>query len=351
MIINGRKIGTAQKPYIIAEISANHNGSLERAKRIIRAAKESGADAVKLQTYTADTLTIDSDMPGFLIDGGLWDGRTLYELYDQAHTPWSWHGELFQTASDLDITIFSSPFDKSAIDLLEGLGAPAYKIASFEIVDLSLIAYAASTGKPLIISTGLASLSEIDEAVEVAKSQGCEELALLHCLSSYPAPSSEYKLHTIPALKARFNLEIGLSDHTVGNLVPAAAVALGATILEKHFTENTQGGGPDDIFSMDSNGLSDLRTAVDVTWSSLGFDDFARQVSEQDNLRFKRSLYFVKDLAKGDIITSEHVRSIRPGFGVHPKHLESILGKKISSSALRGMPLTPEILENLCNER
>jgi len=347
VIINNRKIGIDQKPYIIAEISANHNGSLARAKRLIHEAKENGADAVKLQTYTAETLTINSDKPDFLIEGGLWDGRTLYDLYSQAHTPWVWHEELFQTARDAEITIFSSPFDSSAIDLLERLGAPAYKIASFEIVDHNLIAYAASTGKPIILSTGLATLEETEEAVEVAKSNGCKHLALLHCVSSYPAPPSDYKLHTIPALKKRFGFEIGLSDHTIGNVVPAAAVALGATILEKHFTENTLGGGPDDSFSMDSLGLSQLRIAVDTTWVALGFDDFATQASEQSNLRFRRSLYFVADLAKGEIITTEHIRSIRPGYGVAPKHLTQILGKKLPREVFRGTPLTPRLLDQI----
>lgn len=350
MRIDGREIGADQKPYIIAEISANHNGSLERAKRLIRDAKANGANAVKLQTYTAETLTIDSDEPDFLIEGGLWSGRTLFDLYDQAHTPWFWHAELFQTAREAEITIFSSPFDRSAIDLLEGLGAPAYKIASFEIVDHDLIAYAASTGKPMILSTGLASLSETEDAVEIAKSNGCNQLALLHCVSSYPAPPSEYKLHSIPALKKIFGIEIGLSDHTIGNLVPAAAVALGATIVEKHFTENILGGGPDDSFSMDAIGLSQLRRALDTTWSSLGFDNFSAQDSEQSNLRFRRSLYFVADLAKGETIAPEHIRSIRPGYGVAPKHLAQILGKRLPGEVFRGRPLTPELFDQIMRD-
>ena len=347
MIIDKRSIGSSEKPYIIAEISANHNGSLDRAKRLVLAAKKSGADAVKLQTYTADTLTLKSTEPDFMIAGGLWDGKSLYNLYEEAHTPWAWHEELFKAARDAEITIFSSPFDRTAVDLLEELNAPAYKIASFEIIDHDLISYAALTGKPMIISTGLASLLEIEEAVDVATSSGCGDLALLHCLSSYPAPPDEYMLHTIQDLRKKFGLEVGLSDHTVGNVVSAAAVALGASIVEKHFTENTSGAGPDDSFSMDSKGLADLRTGLDVTWASLGFDDYNRQESEVSNLRFRRSLYFVKDLEAGDTLVEGDVRSIRPGYGIAPKRLHDILGQKMPASVSRGTAVSQEIFDQI----
>ena len=347
MIVDKRSIGTGEKPYIIAEISANHNGSLDRAKRLVLAAKQSGADAVKLQTYTADTLTLKSIEPDFMIKGGLWDGKSLHDLYEEAHTPWVWHEELFKTARDAEITIFSSPFDRTAVDLLEAMDAPAYKIASFEIIDHDLISYAARTGKPMIISTGLASLLEIEEAVEIAQSNGCGDLALLHCLSSYPAPPEEYKLHTIQKLRKEFGLEVGLSDHTVGNVVPTAAVALGASMVEKHFTESTSGAGPDDSFSMDSKGLVDLRTGLDVTWASLGFDDYNRQPSEISNLRFRRSLYFVKDLNAGDILVEGDVRSIRPGYGMAPKRLHDVLGQKMPLSVSRGTAVSQEIFDQI----
>lgn len=347
MIIDNRIIGSGEKPYIIAEISANHNGSLERAKRLVFAAKQSGADAVKLQTYTADTLTLKSTEPDFMIKGGLWDGKSLHDLYEEAHTPWVWHEELFKTARDAEITIFSSPFDRTAVDLLEELDTPAYKIASFEIIDHDLISYAARTGKPMIISTGLASLLEIEEAVEIAQSNGCGDLALLHCLSSYPAPPDEYKLHTIQKLRKEFGLEVGLSDHTIGNVVPTAAVALGASIVEKHFTESTSGAGPDDSFSMDSRGLADLRTGLDIAWASMGFDDYNRQVSETSNLRFRRSLYFVKDLNVGDTLVEGDVRSIRPGYGIAPKRLHDVLGQKMPISVSRGTAVSQDIFDQI----
>ena len=351
MIIDKRTIGTGEKPYIIAEISANHNGSLDRAKRLILSAKKSGADAVKLQTYTADTLTLKSTESDFIINSGLWDGKSLYDLYEEAHTPWVWHEELFKTARDTEITIFSSPFDRTAVDLLEELDAPAYKIASFEIIDHDLISYAARTGKPMIISTGLASLLEIEEAVEIAQSNGCGDLALLHCLSSYPAPPEEYKLHTIQKLRKQFGLEVGLSDHTVGNLVPAAAVALGASIVEKHFTESTSGAGPDDSFSMDPKGLMNLRTGLDITWTSLGFDGYNRQESEVNNLRFRRSLYFVKDLEAGDTLVEGDVRSIRPGYGIAPKRLHEILGQKMPVSVSRGTAVSQDIFNQILSSK
>jgi pseudaminic acid synthase len=342
--IDNREIGQHCRPYVIAELSANHNGSLDRAMTLIGEAKASGADAIKLQTYTADTLTIDSSKPDFIINGGLWDKRTLYDLYQEAHTPWHWHKDLFLEAKRTCITIFSSPFDPTAIDLLENLGAPAYKIASFEIVDLELIKIAASTGKPLIISTGLANLSEIEEAFSTAKEAGAKEIALLHCLSSYPAPPSEYKLNSIERLREIFGCEVGLSDHTVGNDIAIASVALGATIIEKHFTADTSGDGPDDSFSMDAAGLRALRESADTAWSALGFDDFKVQESERANLRFRRSLYFVRDVTEGQILTGEDIRSIRPGYGIPPKHLASLVGLPSPQNYSAGDRVTPEVL-------
>ena len=347
MKINGQVIGEAERPYIIAELSANHNGSLETATRLIGMAKAGGADAVKLQTYTADTLTIDSDSEDFLIKSGLWKGKTLYELYQQAHTPWDWHQRLFEEAARVGITIFSSPFDTTAIELLERLGAPAYKIASFEANDLELIANAASTRKPLIISTGLASRSDIGEAVEAALSAGASrnQLALLHCLSAYPAPPEEYKLDTIPKLKQEFGLEVGLSDHTIGNEIAIGAVALGARIIEKHFTEDITGGGPDDSFSMDFDGLGSLRKSIDSVWQGRGFDNYRVQPSEIASLKYRRSLYAVRDIALGEKITLENVRSIRPGYGVAPKELGKLLGMSSPKSLLRGEPITQGFVE------
>ena len=347
MKIDGREIGSNSKPYIIAEVSANHNGSLDRALNLIRLGKQAGADAIKLQTYTPDSLTIDAPTPDFLIHGGLWDKRTLYDLYSEAQTPWDWHEALFEEARNQDITMFSSPFDADAIDLLETLNCPAYKIASFEIIDLALIRKAASTGKPLIISTGLANRDEIREAVETARESGASEIALLHCLSSYPAPPSHYKLGTIPVLRQDFGCEIGLSDHTIGNDVAIASVALGASLVEKHFTLDRNGNGPDDSFSMDVDGLAALRSSLDVAWSSLGFDDFKIQESEKENLRFRRSLYFVRNVALGEVISESDVRSIRPGYGVAPKNLSRIIGVRCPIDVVRGQRVTQDFLD-LC---
>ncbi len=350
MIIDSRRIGSDSEPYIIAEISANHNGSLSRALELIQAAKRAGASAVKLQTYTADTLTIKSSGLDFQIRGGLWNGRTLHDLYQQAHTPWEWHRDLFEAAADAGITIFSSPFDSTAIDLLEKLNAPAYKIASFEIVDHDLIRRAASTGKPLIISTGLANFEEIQEAYQIAIEAGADGVALLHCLSSYPAPPSEYKLGTISALKKSFDCEIGLSDHTIGNDIAIASVALGATIIEKHFTWDSDGGGPDDSFSMDPAGLTSLRNSVNAAWQSMGFDNYRVQPSEVDNIRFRRSLYFVSDIVEGQEITHEHIRAIRPGYGIAPRWLPDLIGRKSTTSASRGDRVTAEFLESILSK-
>lgn len=330
--IAGRDIGLDSPPYIIAELSANHNGRLETALKIIEEAKKAGADAIKLQTYTADTITLNCDAEEFQIRGGLWDGKTLYQLYQEAHMPWEWHKPLFEHARKLGITIFSSPFDNTAVDLLEDLNAPAYKIASFEAVDLPLIKYVASTGKPMIISTGMANAEEIQEAIAAAREGGCKELAILHCVSGYPAPAEDYNLSTIPDIIQRFGLVTGLSDHTLDNTTAIAGVALGASIIEKHFTLDRNGGGPDDSFSLEPKELAALCRDCKTAWAALGKVDYARKPSEQGNVQFRRSLYFVKDLKSGDVITKDAVRSVRPGFGLPPHWLDKIIGKKVTKN-------------------
>jgi N-acetylneuraminate synthase len=326
--IAGRRIAADAPPYIIAELSANHNGRLETALKIIEEAKKAGADAIKLQTYTADTITLNCDSEEFQIHGGLWDGKTLYQLYQEAHMPWEWHKPLFEHARQHDITIFSSPFDNTAVDLLEDLNAPAYKIASFEAVDLPLIKYVASTGKPMIISTGMADAEEIQEAIDAAREGGCKELAILHCVSGYPAPAKDYNLRTIPDMMQRFGLVTGLSDHTLDNTTAIASVVLGASIIEKHFTLDRNGGGPDDSFSLEPAELAALCRDSKTAWAALGKVDYGRKSSEQGNVKFRRSLYFVKDLKAGDVITEDAVRSVRPGFGLAPKFLQDLIGKK-----------------------
>lgn len=328
--ISGHAIGPDHPPYVIAELSANHNGDLNAALKLVEIAKTAGADAVKLQTYRPDTITLNSDAEDFLIKGGLWDGRTLYDLYEEAHTPWDWHKPLFDRAHQLGITIFSSPFDPTAVDLLEDLNAPAYKIASFEAVDLPLIRYVASTGKPMIISTGMADQEEIAEAIEAARDGGCQDLAILHCVSGYPAPAEDYNLHTIPDMISRFGLVTGLSDHTLDNTTAIASVALGASIIEKHFTMDRRGGGPDDSFSLEPEELAALCRDAKTAWQALGRVDYGRKFSEQGNVQFRRSLYFVKDLKAGDPITEDAVRSVRPGYGLAPKRLQDILGKPVT---------------------
>lgn len=337
--IDGRPIGTGHPPYVIAEVSANHNGRLESALALVEAAKAVGADAVKLQTYRPDTITLDSDGDEFMIKGGLWDGRRLFDLYAEAHTPWDWHRPLFNRARALGITIFSSPFDRTAIDLLEDLGAPAYKIASFEAVDLPLIRYAASTGKPMIISTGMADADEIAEAVEAARSTGCRELALLHCVSGYPAPASDYNLRTIPDMVRRFGCVTGLSDHTLDNTTAVASIAMGAAIIEKHFTLDRSGGGPDDSFSLEPAEFRALCDGARTAWAALGRVDYGRKSSEIGNVIFRRSLYFVRDVRKGQIITAEDVRSVRPGHGLAPKHLDRVVGSVALADIVANSPV------------
>ncbi|NVD37013.1 pseudaminic acid synthase [Marinobacter lutaoensis] len=340
--IDGRVIGQEHPPYVIAELSANHNGRLETALRIIGEAKKAGADAVKLQTYRPDTITLDCDSDDFKIHGGLWDGYTLYELYKEAHTPWEWHKPLFEHARKIGITIFSSPFDTTAVDLLEDLNAPAYKIASFEAVDLPLIRYVASTGKPMIISTGMADAEEIREAIEAAREGGCKELAILHCVSGYPAPASDYNLRTIPDMIERFGLVTGLSDHTLDNTTAITSIALGASIIEKHFTLDRNGGGPDDSFSLEPPELAALCRDARTAWEALGKVDYGRKSSEVGNVKFRRSLYFIKDLKAGDVITADSVRSVRPGYGAAPKMLESIIGKTILHDVKANTPVKME---------
>ena len=328
--ILGRLIGNAHPPYVIAELSANHNGKLETAMRIVEAAKKAGADAIKIQTYRPDTITLNSDKEDFKISGGLWDGRTLYDLYEEAHMPWEWHEPLFSHAKRLGITIFSSPFDNTAVDLLANLDAPAYKIASFEAIDHELIKYVAGVGKPMIISTGMADEDEIGEAIAAARDGGCKDLAILHCVSGYPAPASDYNLRTIPDMIKRFGLVTGLSDHTLDNTTAITSVGMGASIIEKHFTLDRSGGGPDDSFSLEPLEMKALCDGARTAWAALGQVDYGRKASEQGNVKFRRSLYFVNDMKKGDLIKPGDIRSVRPGYGLAPKYLESILGKCLS---------------------
>lgn len=346
--INGRRISNDMPPYIIAELSANHNGKLETALKIIEEAKKAGADAVKLQTYTADTITLNCDSEDFQIHGGLWDGRTLYELYEEAHMPWNWHETLFNYARKLGITIFSSPFDNTAVDLLENLNTPAYKIASFEAIDIPLIQYVASTGKPMIISTGMADKEEIAEAIDAAKGAGCKELAILHCVSGYPAPPEDYNLRTIPDMIAEFGLVTGLSDHTLDNTTAVTSVALGASIIEKHFTLDRKGGGPDDSFSLEPADLVNLCRDSKTAWAAMGQVNYGRKSSEQANAKFRRSLYFVEDLKAGARISAESVRSVRPGYGLPAKYLDKVIGMTVAKDVQRGMRVDQDaILEKI----
>ncbi len=343
--INGRLIGPDQRPYIIAELSANHNGSLERALQTIDAAKRSGADAIKLQTYTADTMTIDCDAPDFMIKGGLWDGLKLYDLYKWAETPYEWHEAMFEHARKIGITVFSTPFDETAVDLLEGLNTPAYKMASFELVDLPLIRYVASTGKPMIMSTGMASEAEIEEAVTTARDTGCKDLVLLHCISSYPAPMDQANLRQIPELAERFGVLTGLSDHTMGTTASVAAIALGACLIEKHFTLSRADRGPDSEFSLEPADLKRLCTETKDAWQALGSTGFERQKAEEGSKVFRRSLYFVKDLPAGHVITADDIRRIRPGLGLAPKNWERVKGRTLRRNVKFGKPVELDDLD------
>ncbi|MGB1558680.1 MAG: pseudaminic acid synthase, partial [Oceanococcaceae bacterium] len=317
----------------------------DTALRIVEAAKAAGADAVKLQTYRPDTITLDADGEEFRIQGGLWDGRRLYELYEEAHMPWDWHAPLFQRARELGITLFSSPFDASAVDLLEDLNAPAYKIASFEAIDLPLIRTVAATGKPMIISTGMADAQEIDEAIAAARDGGCRELAILHCVSGYPAPAADYNLRTIPDLIERTGQIVGLSDHTLDNTTAICSVALGARIIEKHFMLARSDGGPDSAFSLEPPELKALCEGARTAFEALGQVDYGRKSSEQGNVKFRRSLYIVRDLKAGHRLTPDDLRSVRPGYGLPPKHLDAVLGRKLKQDVPRHTALSWELLE------
>ena len=337
--IAGRRIGAGAPPYVIAELSANHNGSIARAFAIMDAAKAAGADAIKLQTYTPDTITIDHDGPGFRIDDGPWRGRTLHSLYREAHMPWEWHEPLFAHGRKLGLAVFSSVFDETSIGLLEELGAPAYKIASFEAIDLPLIERAAATGKPLIVSTGMADLAEIAEAVAAARRGGCEDLALLYCVSGYPTPAADANLRTISHLADAFGTVVGLSDHTLGTGVAVAAVALGAAIVEKHVTIRRADGGPDSGFSLEPDELAALCSACRDAQAALGTVRYGGKTSEATSKPFRRSLYAVADIAPGETFTPANLRSIRPGFGLAPKHLPEVLGRVAARAIRRGTPL------------
>lgn len=345
IVINNRAIGLEYAPYIIAEMSANHNGEINNAYKIIDMAKAAGADAIKMQTYTADTITIDSNLPEFQLTEGLWAGRTLHQLYQEAFTPWEWHKPLFDYARKIGMTIFSSPFDTTAVDLLEELNTPAYKIASFEAIDLPLIKYVASTGKPMIISTGMANEEEIQEAIDAAKDGGCKELAILHCVSGYPAPSEDYNLRTLLDMQQRYGLVTGLSDHTLNNTTAISSVALGASIIEKHVTLDRNGGGPDDSFSLEFAELKVLCSETKTAWQALGKIDYGKKLSELENVKFRRSLYFIKKMKAGDVITSDAIRSIRPGYGLAPKHLDNIIGKRVNHDVSIGTPVSWGVLD------
>jgi N-acetylneuraminate synthase len=338
--IDGRQIGGGSPPYVIAELSANHNGRLETALSIVESAKASGADAVKLQTYRPDTITLDCDTPDFLIGSGLWAGRRLYDLYQEAHMPWGWHEPLFERARKLGISIFSSPFDSTAVDLLEDLNAPAYKIASFEAVDLPLIRYVARTGKPMIISTGMASPDEIAEAIDTARSNGCSQLAILHCVSAYPADPADYNLATIPDMVRRFGVMTGLSDHTLDNATAIASVALGAPIIEKHFTLDRMGGGPDDSFSLEPAELTGLCKSVRTAWEAIGRVNYERKPGEGENLKFRRSLYVTRDVCAGQLADDSNVRSVRPGYGLACKYFDEVMGKPFLVDVKAGTALS-----------
>lgn len=344
--IAGRMIGAAHPPYVIAEMSANHNGDIGTARRIIEEAAAAGADAVKIQTYRPDTITLDCDGPDFRISGGLWDGETLYGLYDRAYMPWDWHKPLFDHAAKAGVTIFSSPFDTTAVDLLEDLNAPAYKIASFEAVDLPLIRYVAGTRKPMIISTGMADADEIGEAIAAARDGGCEELAILHCVSGYPAPAEDYNLRTLSDMIDRFGVVTGLSDHTLDNVSAIASVALGAALIEKHFTLDRNGGGPDDSFSLEPAELAALCKGARTAWGAMGQVNYGRKSSERANVVFRRSLYVARDVVAGETFTHDNVRSVRPGYGLAPKHLDQVIGKRATRDARFGERLTWDLVGN-----
>jgi len=337
----GRRVGLGYPVYVIAELSANHNQDFDQAAKLIRAAKEAGAQAVKLQTYTPDTLTIRSEKEHFRIGGGTpWDGRTLYCLYERAYMPWEWQPELKSIANDLGMDLFSTAFDPSAVDFLEGMNVPIHKVSSFELVDFSLIEKMSRTGKPLILSTGMATQEEIEEAVQVARKAGARQIALLKCTSAYPAPPEEMNLRAIPCLEETFHVPIGLSDHTLTATVPVAAVALGACIVEKHVTLSRNIRGPDSAFSLEPNEFKAMVEMIRQTEKALGDAQYTLGTNEAKNRIFRRSLFVVKDIKAGEKFNAENVRSIRPGYGLHPRHINEVLGRKASHDIEQGTPLT-----------
>ena len=342
--IDNRYIGHGYQPYIIAEISANHNGNISKALTLIKTAAECGADAVKIQTYTPDTMTIDCHHKDFQINGGLWHGYSLYELYQKAHTPFEWHEELYYTARKAGIPIFSTPFDETAVDLLESLNTPAYKIASFEITDLPLIRYVAKTGKPMIISTGMASFAEINEAVEVSRTSGCNDIILLHCTSAYPTPPKHANLKMIQDISHRLDILTGLSDHTLGTTVAIAGVATGACVIEKHFTLDRRDKGADSDFSIEPDELKQLVIETKIAHEAIGVVNYNRSKSERDNKAFRRSLYFIKDIKKGERITKQHIRRIRPGYGLPPKYYDLVIGCTSTQDIKRGTAATKDLI-------
>jgi N-acetylneuraminate synthase len=343
--IGKRRIGAGEPVYVVAELSANHHQDFDQAAKVMQAAKDAGADAVKLQTYTADTITIASDRPEFRIGGGtLWDGRNLHQLYQEAFTPWEWQPRLKRVANDLGLDLFSSPFDASAVDFLEKMDVPAHKLASFELVDIPLIQAMARTGKPLIMSTGMATVEEIDEAIQTARLAGATQVALLKCTSAYPAAAEEINLRTIPELGRRFSVPVGLSDHTMGIAVPVAAVALGACIIEKHITLSRAVPGPDSAFSLEPQEFKAMVEAVRVAEKALGGVHFGCSENEASSRIFRRSLFVVQDVKRGELLTAENVRSIRPGHGLHTRHLPEILGRRAARDIERGTPLSWELV-------
>lgn len=344
--IADRSIGRSHRPFIIAEMSGNHNQSLDRALAIVDAAAKSGAHALKLQTYTADTMTLNLSQDEFFIDdpNSLWSGRSLHKLYQEAYTPWEWHGPIFERARSLGMIPFSTPFDATAVDFLEQLGVPCYKIASFENTDLPLIRKVASTGKPMIISTGMATVADLDEAVRVAREAGCKDLVLLKCTSTYPAAATDTNLLTIPHMRALFDCEVGLSDHTFGIGAGIASVALGATVIEKHFTLSRADGGVDSTFSMEPAEMASLVVETERAWSALGEVRYGLTEKEQKSLIFRRSLYVAEDMAAGDALTESNLRIIRPGLGLPPKYFETLIGKRVGRAVRRGTPMNWDLL-------
>ena len=343
--IDGVNIGKDFRPYIIAELSANHGGDIERAKNSIKSAKDSGASAVKIQTYTPDTMTLNCFKEDFLIKDGLWKGYSLYQLYEEAYTPYEWHEELFNFAKEIDITIFSSPFDESAVDLLEKLNTPAYKIASFEITDIPLIKYAASKKKPMLVSTGMANIQEVSEAIKAIKEQDNNQILLFHCISSYPAKLSDSQLGDISFLRDKFCVEVGLSDHTLSNQAAILATALGASAIEKHFKLDEKDCGPDSSFSILPNQLNNLVEDCNLTFGATKMNKLNRSESEMKNKNFRRSIYFIRDLPRNHILTINDIKRIRPGYGLEPKFFNKLLGRKLIKSAEFGQAVSWDFFE------